>query len=272
MGRYFPYRLHPLSVNESSTPPAPDDILQNRTTRFAWEDLLRLGGFPEPFFGASESKARRWSRLRLDRLATEDARDIQMVSDLNALRVVADLLCDKVSSLLSINSLREDAGVAYGTVRSWVSMLEALYFCFLVRPYAKKLRRVLTAEPKLYLYDILRIPGEKVSARLENLAALHLLKACHYWTDTGQGEFDLRFIRNKDKREVDFLVLRDDKPWVMLECKSNNKTPSPHLLFFAQQLQPTHRVQLVTDRDFDKFYPDAKVRVLGYEKFFSSLV
>lgn len=272
LGRYLPYRLHPFSVNESATPPSPDDMGHERNTRFPWEDLLRLGGFPEPLLGGSESKAQRWSRLRLDQLLREDARDVQMVLDLNALRVLADLLCERVGSLLSLNSLREDVGVAYGTIRAWVSLLEALYFCFLLRPYSKKLNRALSAEPKLYLYDILRIPNQKMPARLENLTALHLIKACHYWTDTAQGEFDLRFIRNKDKREVDFLIVRDNEPWLMIECKSNSKIPSPNLTFFSTILKPAHCFQLVSDQKFDKFYPAANIRVLGYEKFFSGLL
>ena len=96
-------------------------------------DLLHLGGFPEPLLGGSEARARHWSRLRLERLVQEDVRDLRAVSDLAGLRVLADLLPERVGSLLSINSLREDLGVAHATVQGCLEVFASLYHCFLVR-------------------------------------------------------------------------------------------------------------------------------------------
>ncbi len=105
----------------------------------------------------------------------EDVRDLRNVQDLSALTVLCDFLPSRVGALLSINNLREDVGVAYATVRDWIQVLATLYVCFLVKPYAAKLNRMVTSEPKLYIFDYLQIddPG----AKLENLTALHLLKA-----------------------------------------------------------------------------------------------
>jgi hypothetical protein len=124
-------------------------------------------------------------------------------------------------------------------VRSWLQVLDALYFTFTIRPYAGKLSRTLKAEPKLYLFDILRIPAEYQGKRLENLTALHLLKACQFWTDTAQGDYDLRFVRTRDGLEVDFLVLADGKPWMLLECKTGAKEPSKLLRRFGEIWHPT---------------------------------
>ncbi|HVR73212.1 MAG TPA: ATP-binding protein [Planctomycetota bacterium] len=272
LGRYLPYRLFPFSVAETGSPPAPDDALTTRQVSHRWADLLRLGGFPEPLLGGSENEALRWSRLRLDRLVLEDSRDFLNISDLNAFRTLIDLLPERVGSLLSVNSLREDVGKAYATVRSWMEVLDLLYYSFTIRPYAKRLARALKAEPKLYLFDILRIPVEHTAKRLENLVALHLLKACCFWTDTARGEFELRYIRDKEKREVDFLVLRDDKPWMMVECKSSQKEPARELVHFGAILKPLHRFQLVTDEDHDRSHAETRVRVLGYERFLSGLI
>ncbi len=269
LGRYLPYRLHPFSAGESEAPPAPDEILGTHEARYPWADLMRLGGFPEPLLGAAEQRARRWSRLRLERLLAEDLRDLRAVADLQAVRILAELLPERVGSLLSMNSLREDVGVAYGTVRAWIGAFEALYLCFLVRPYAARLARALRAEPKLYLYDVLQV--QDVAARQENLVALHLLKACHFWTDTAQGEFDLRFVRDKEKREVDFLVLRERKPWLAIECKSNQRSPSRSLVHFSERLAVPLRFQLVSDAAFDHTYPEPRVRVMSYERFFAGL-
>jgi hypothetical protein len=271
-GRYLPYRLHPFTVAERAAPPAPDAILATTKPVFRFDDLLRLGGFPEPLLGASEAKAARWSRLRLERLLREDVRDLRAVEDLAGLQVLADLLPERVGSLLSVNSLREDVGAAYATVRSWIQVFEALYHCFLVRPYSKRVVRAIRNAPKLYLFDVLRIPREQSGARLENLAALHLLKACHYWTDTALGEFELRYVRDKQQREVDFLILRDGRPWMLVECKSGETEPSAALTHFAGQLGVTRLFQLVAKAGYDREFPALGVRVVSYERFLAGFV
>jgi uncharacterized protein len=272
LGRYLPYRLHPFSVAESISPPSPDAILERTSARYRWADLMRLGGFPEPLLAGSERKAQRWSRLRRERLLQEDLRDLRNVGDLQAVRVLADLLPGRAAGLLSINALREDVGVAYATVRAWIAAFEILYLLFLVRPYARRIARALRAEPKLYLYDVLQIPPEHTAARQENLVALHLLKACHFWTDAAFGEFELHYVRDKEQREVDFLILRDGRPWMTVECKSDETTPSPSLIRFAEALRVPHRFQLVTRAGFDRMYAEHHVRVLGYDRFLAGLV
>lgn len=272
MGRFLPYRLHPFTVAETARPPGPDEILTVTEPRHRFADLLRLGGFPEPLLGGSEARAVRWSRLRLERLLAEDVRDLRAVEDLSGILVLADLLPERVGSLLSINALREDVGAAYATVRAWVKVFEALYHCFLVSPYAKRVVRAIRSAPKLYLFDILRIPAVRESARLENLTALHLLKACHFWTDAAHGEFELRFVRDKEQREVDFLVLRDGRPWLLVECKSNDIDPSPALDHFRRQIGAPRAFQLVTRSGYDRIYAHTNVRVLSYEKFLAGWI
>ena len=270
LGRYLPYRLHPFSVGERETPPGPNEITVARVARFPWHDLKRLGGFPEPLLGGSEAKARRWSRLRLERLIAEDIRDLRAVRDLQALRVLVDLLPERVGSPLSINNLREDAGVAYATAYEWIGVLESLYHCFLIRPWAGKLKRTLAAEPKLYLFDPLPIGDE--GARSENLVALHLLKACHYWTDLAHGVFELRYVRDKERREVDFLVVRDGKPWLMVEAKTTETEPSRALMHYRRLLAPEFAVQLVDVDGFERDYSETKVKVVSYDRFLAGLV
>lgn len=147
MGRYLPYRLHPFSVGENEVAKRPETISSTADIRFLPEDLLLLSGFPEPLLSGRQAHARRWSRLRTERLLAEDVRDLRAVSDLAAMRVLFDLLPSRVGSLLSINSLQQDVGVAYATVRDWVTVFESLYQCFLVRPYATRITRSLRAAP-----------------------------------------------------------------------------------------------------------------------------
>jgi predicted AAA+ superfamily ATPase len=272
LGRYLPYRLFPFTVAESAASPSPDEAGRTRRVNFPWEDIVRLGGFPEPLLGGSEQEALRWSRLRIDRLVLEDSRDFLNISDLNAFRVLIDLLPERVGSLLSVNSLKEDVGKAYATVRSWIGVLDALYYSFTIRPYAGRLNRALRAEPKLYLFDTLAIPAAFASKRMENQVALHLLKACMFWTDTAEGEFELCFVRTKERREVDFAVLRDRKPWLLVECKTNEKEPAKDLIAFTKLLKPARSVQLIADESVERRYAEHGVMVLGYERFLSGLL
>ena len=270
MGRFLPYRPHPLSVGERVGPPGPDEAGEAATEEYPFDDILELGGFPEPLLSGSRPKASRWSRLRAERLVFEDVRDLRNVLDLQAMRVLVDLLPSRVGSLLSVNSLREDVGVAYATVRDWIGVLEALYHCFLIRPWAGRLSRALKAEPKLYLYDVLPIGSRP--ARVENVTALHLLKACHFWTDAAHGSFDLRFVRTREKKEVDFAVIRDGRPWMLVECKSGTLEPTPPLIGFARALGTRLNYQLVDSRGHDREFPEKGVRVMDYRRFLAGLV
>ncbi|HLE12750.1 MAG: hypothetical protein A2504_09640 [Bdellovibrionales bacterium RIFOXYD12_FULL_39_22] len=272
LGRYIPYRIHPLSVSENTSPPLPHLLFEKKKVSFPLKDLLRLGGFPEPLLRGEESKALRWSRLRLDRLVNEDSRDLKNISDLQTFRLMLDIIPSKIGSIFSINSMREDLSVAYATLRDWVHLSAALYYGFFVKPYSKSITRALRSEPKFYLYDILQVEGE--ASRLENLTALHLLKSCHFWTDTAQGYFDLHFVRNKEKQEVDFLVTKDKHPWMLVECKSNDRNPNKNLILFGQALNPKHKIQLITgpNTTYNRNYPAHGITVMHYQEFFSHLV
>lgn len=271
LGRYLPYRLHPLSVGERPEPPSPDDLaIGEAPPTFAWEAMVQLGGFPEPLLDGEERHARRWSRLRTERLVSEDIRDIREVRDLGQLRLLSDLLPERVGSLLSHASLANLLRASPSTIHQWIDVFSELYHCFLIRPWSRKISRAITATPKLYLYD--PVPVQSLPLRKENLTALHLLKACHYWTDVAFGEFSLWFLRTRDGAEVDFLVTRDQRPWMLVECKSGRTTPSPALCRFAEELQPTHCFQLVDNPDHDRFHPATGVRVIGYERMLASLV
>ena len=101
-------------------------------------------------------------------------------------------------------------------------------------------------QPKVYLWDWSEIkdPG----ARLENFVASHLLKAVHFWTDYGLGEYELYFLRDKEQREVDFLVTKNKKPWFLVEVKSSEKAAlSKALYYFQQQTGAAHAFQVVFD-------------------------
>ena len=269
LGRYLPYRLHPFSVAEDATTSPDPDHLEPRPVRFPLSDMMNLSGFPDPLFSGSVEKAQRWSRLRLEQLVREDIRDFRNIRDIEMIKLLVELLPDRVGSPLSVNSLREDLQVAYATVRDWMSVLYNLYVCFAVPPYSKKIARSLRKESKVYLMDWTNIADE--GSRLENVVAVHLLKTCHYWTDIGKGFFELRYIRTKEKQEVDFCILKNNKPFWLVECKSNNTAISP-ALHGMSNLFPEAKAFQLTTQEVDRTVPVTSIRLISVEKFLSMLV
>lgn len=246
-GRYIPYRLHPFTYGETDQiKPPPSGAWGSQTAgfapRFDFSSLLALGGFPEPLLGGDLQKAARWWRLYREQLVREDLRDIKAVRDIQLVSTLVTLLLEKVGGGFSYQSLQEVLSVSFATIRDWLAALESIFLCFIIRPYSKRIRGSLKKEPKIYFYHwaALQSPG----ARLENMVACHLLKSVHAWTDAAHGEFALAYVRDKLKREVDFLVTRDGKPWLLLEVKSSSKAVSPALAYYADLLKPEFAIQL----------------------------
>ena len=254
MGRYFHYRLHPFSVRE--TLPgivATDDATEIQTPRSLpdedFEALLSWGGFPEPFLKRDRRFFNRWSRLREQQLLQEDVRELTRVQELGQLELLAILLKSQAGQLTSYSKLAKKIRVSVDTIRRWLGILEAMYYCYAVRPWSKNITRSILKEPKYYLWDWSQC-GD-AGARNENFIASHLLKAVQYWTDTGRGDYGLFFLRDKEKREVDFLVSENGIPWFIVEVKTSMSAPlSSNLALFAKQTGVEHVFQVAIDGDF----------------------
>jgi hypothetical protein len=205
-GRYHFLRLHPFSAAELGLR-SPKEL----------RDLLRLGGFPEPFLGGSEVQARRWSREYRSRLVREDVASLERVQDLGTLELLALRLPDLVGSPLSLNALREDLQVSHKTVTGWLNVLERLYAVFRLPPFGAPRIRAVKKEQKHYHFDWSLVPGEP--ARFENLVGAHLLKWVHFKQDTEGRDLELRYFRDTDGREVDFVVVEGRDPLLLVECK-----------------------------------------------------
>jgi predicted AAA+ superfamily ATPase len=183
------------------------------------EPLLKFGGFPEPFLKQNKTFHTRWIRSRRELITHEDVRDLTRIEDVDRLEHLVIILNPRVGSPLSINSLRGDIGVAFETIRGWIHTLERLYYIYGVPPYSKRLQRAIRREHKFYFWDWSEV--KDVSSQFENFIMSHLLKTCHSWSDFGLGEFKLWYVRDREKREVDALVTRNDEPWLMVEAGKN---------------------------------------------------
>ncbi len=242
LGRYYLFHLHPFSVGELSKPqciPNPESILSKEAPSQEQSELflqlLELGGFPHPFLSGSRQEYERWTLQRNELLVREDIRDLTHISLLSLVEHLLILLPHRAAGLLSINSLREDLQVSYNTLKSWIETLEKLYILFTLPPWTEKISRSIHKEKKMYLWDWAQIKDE--GARFENMVAAHLFKAIHFWRDLGFGNFGLYFVRDRDRREVDFLISKDHKPLLLVETKVSETQMSESLISYAEKLR-----------------------------------
>jgi predicted AAA+ superfamily ATPase len=246
-GRYHYYRLHPFSLCEYNANPTKGDF----------ESLLKFGGFPEPFLKAEEKFWRRWQRERLQRVIYEDIRDLENIKEISLLELLAEELPGRVGAPLSVKKLKELLQVAHETVERWLKIFERMYYCFRISPYGPPKVRAVKKEQKLYLWDWSLVP--EPGPRFENFIASQLLKYCHFMEDTEGFRMDLRFLRDTDKREIDFVVLKEGRPMFAVECKTGEKNISPALFYFMARTPISKFYQVHEGR---KDYERKGIRVL----------
>lgn len=230
-GRYFYYRLHPITLAELKQCGAKE-----------LQELFHLGGFPEPFLSGSKKESKRWSRDYRNRLIKDDIIPIEQVSDIGKLEKLMLYLPRLVGSPLSLNNLREDLEVAHKTVARWLDILERFYGIFRLAPFGGPRLKAVKKLQKHYHYDWTLV--EEESHRFENLVASHLLKWVHYRQDTEGSTVELKYYQDLEKREVDFVITENDQPLQFIECKWTDAATSPQLVYLKKKFPKTESYQI----------------------------
>ena len=260
MGRYFPFRMHPLSVGEILRPELPRGVIarQMEIPEESWRALVDYGGFPEMYQSRSGAFASRWRRLRREQLVRIDIANETNIRDLDQLDSLAEILSQRSGQQIVYSSLASEIQTNEVTVRQWIATLCSFFYGFTVRPWFRNLSSAIRKTPKWYMRDWSGI--RDAGARNETIVACHLLKAVETWTDLGFGEYDLYYLRDKNKNEVDFLVVRDGDPWTLVEVKTTETTPTGALSGMQRQLGAPLALQVVADLPFED------VNVFGSER------
>ena len=260
-GRYFHFRLHPIDMKEAlqHTDLDPNEI---------FDRLMHVGGFPEPFLRGSRRWYKRWKRTHIDAILKEDLLTLSAVRDLQSIETLIELLRSRVGSPVSANSLARDLQKTRNTVHHWLGLLEDLYVIFRVSPYHRNVARALLKEPKYYFYDNVMVQGSP-GVRLENLVACALLKESHRARDVEGEDLGLHYVRDKDGREIDFLITRDRRPWRMIEVKWKDAAPNANFRRFLVG-EPVHRLQVVGELAQSKSFPNG-LRVESAKQFLSGV-
>ncbi|RLE18864.1 MAG: ATP-binding protein [Acidobacteria bacterium] len=245
-GRYFHYTLHPFTLKE---------LKGKLDAGKAFRLLLSVGGFPEPFLTEDLTFYKRWKRTHLDIILRQDLLDFDTVRNIKSIEILVSLLKKRVGSQISYNSLARDLDCDPKTVKRWLEILENLYVVFKVSPYHRNVARSLLKEPKYYFFDTGQVEGDN-GVKMENVIAASLLRECHFLRDTKGIAAELYYLRTKDGREVDFLIVLDGQPTQMIESKWKSNNVSPGLNHFKKYFPEVKRIQLVHNLAREKQYPD----------------
>jgi predicted AAA+ superfamily ATPase len=256
-GRYFRHRLLPISLSELRQVQEEPDI----------DKLMDRGGFPEAYLAENVIEANRWRLQYINSLLSTDIFEFDSISNFKAVKLVFDLLRNKVGSPISYQSLSEDVQVSPITIKKYIQILEALFIVFTVTPYSKNIARSILKEPKIYFFDTGLVQGNE-GAKLENLVAVSLLKHAYAMVDYGASNYDLHYLRTKDGQEVDFALTNDDKIEKIIEVKLSDREISKPLANFSMRYE-YWAVQLV--KSIGNEYQQGKIMVLKAENFLKKL-
>jgi len=226
-GRHYLLHLLPLSVREVDQT-QPQKVL---------DQMLIHGSFPEPFFKNSDRASKLWRKSHLDVILREDLLDLENVKNIKGMELLIDLLAQRVGSTLSYASLAKDLEVSPHTIKHWIAILSSLYIVFVVTPYSKQISKAIVKEPKIYFYDTGRVTAGE-AARVENTVAIHLLKRALFLQDVNGEETGLFYLKDKEKREIDFVTVLNHKLEYLIEVKTSDNSFSNSLIYYQQKLNP----------------------------------
>jgi predicted AAA+ superfamily ATPase len=244
-GRYFAFRLHPISVREWCEQQGSDPVT-------ALDHLMARGGFPEPCLAGDSIQADRWRAQYFTDLIREDVLEFSRLQEINTMRLFVELLRELVGSPLSLASIARDLAVAPATLKRYLDILQALYIVFTVHPWHRNVGRAILQTPKVYFFDTGLVRGDQ-GVRLENAVAGMLLKQMHFVHDSEGREVGLHYIRTKDGAEVDFALSESGKLTQLIECKLSDNKPHRALVRFAEQFVGAEAVQLVYNLRQEEF-------------------
>ena len=256
-GRYYHYRLNPITIDEVKSELSEYSILKN---------LNHFGGFPEPFINSlnlepNEAKKEliRWQNQYYTSLIREDILDFSRIQEISTIRHLVELLRNRVGSPISYKGLAEDLQVSPNTIKKYVEILESLYIIFLLRPFHKRINRSLLKEPKVYFYDTSFVNGNE-GIRLENNIAVCLLKQSQYRYDSQGKKIELNYVKTKEKKEVDFVLVEKERPITFIEVKLSDRKISKQLFYFQSKFPESEFIQLVQNLQLDEDIKNIKLR------------
>ena len=171
-----------LPWEKAKTAGLPDQPIQE-----LWETILR-GFYPEIVCNPDRD-FRLWQASYVQTYLERDIRNLRNIGDLTLFQSFLRALAARSGQILNLSDLARDVGVSVNTVKDWISILEASFQVFILRPYYANIGKRLVKSPKVYFTDTgllcylvgLRdsehaASGQMGGAIFENLVAAELFK------------------------------------------------------------------------------------------------
>jgi len=241
-------------------------INRSKTAGRAMEELLTHSGFPEPLIKNSDKFTKMWNEGYFERVIKEDMRDLSAVHFLEKASDLVYLLPAKVGSPLSVDSLVEDLELNHKTIRRYINHLMLNFLIFDLAPYTGKIKRLNKKARKVYFYNYSIIQDE--AAKFENFAAIELKTRVDLWNTSTADKYDMFYLRNREKKETDFLITKNNKPYLMAEVKLSETKMEQHHKRFSQELGKIPVVQILKKSGVLKVEDD-RFFVVSADRFFA---
>ena len=202
-GRTALLKLLPFSIAEVRGATLPESI-----------DLLLLTGFYPRIHDQGLNPTQALGDY-YETYVERDIRQLASIRDLGLFQKFVRLCAGRIGQIVNLQGLAGDAGVSHTTARAWITLLEASYVLFLLKPWYCNLSKRLIKSPKLYFYDVglaawlLGMESELHVSRdplrgslLENLAVAEVIK---YRFNRGRKNA-VTFYRYSRGNEVDMIL------------------------------------------------------------------
>ena len=216
-GRTSFIELLPFSVNE---------LVQAGLFSSDLDAALFMGGYP-PIYDR-DLPPNTWLSAYITAYVERDVRQLVKIQDLETFQRFVRLCAGRSGQILNLSSLATDCGITHNTAKAWISVLEASYILFQLRPHHVNFSKRLIKSPKIYFYDaglLCRLLGIQESDQIathplrgsifETFVVSELVKSC-----LNRGErANFYFWRDRNGNEVDILVEKGTK-LMPIEIKS----------------------------------------------------
>lgn len=256
-GRVSKIRLRPLSQGEILGK-KPDFLSrayayeQGRKARERFDrddifDMAFKGGFPEAI-KLDDQKRQRWHRDYTEALIERDLREIQKIQRQEAIRKLVEVLAAWSSKYMDISAIASVLSIARPTLYSYISALENLYLVEKVNAWTKTDYDRIGKQEKIFMSDsglmasLLRWDRKQVGMDADRLGKLFETFAFNEiaaQVDVSDGTYKLFHYRDRERREIDFLVEREDQALLGIEVKASasvQKEDFKHLKWFKDNL------------------------------------
>lgn len=261
-GRIQKLRLRPLAQGEilESKPKFLEKAynlssfkrLSTAYDRRAILDMAFRGGYPEAI-QLSARERKQWHLDYIDALIERDLQEISRINRQDAMKELLRVLAAWSGKYMDISAIGSGLSIRRPTVESYINALESLYLVERVRPWTKTDYERVGKHSKLFMTDsglmasALGWKNEQVVLdpdRSGKLIETFVFNELAAQIDSSDTEYSLYHYRDREQREIDFLIERDDGALLGIEVKSGSSIKGEHfrhLQWFKQNLASKKR-------------------------------